>query len=199
MINAEHIKEFYRGMGTAPVQCCAAALGISPESARQKILHLQRKGWLERVEGLPDFFRFVDARNGDVSPDGLQEKLWRAARIAKNFTAWDLAMYAGVSLEYARGYAAWLVSKGLLEKAGSAKGNQRQAFRCIENPPMQTPRWRVKTAEKDFGWMEALDGAWALARAILERDLPAARAALVKIEQLLAAQESGVGNRASGS
>src|SRR5690606_38925993 len=99
------------------------------------------------------------------------------ARIAKSFTAWDLAMYAGVSLDYARGYATWLVSKGLLEKAGTAKSGQRQLFRCIENPPRETPRWRTKTTEKDAGWMDALDGAWALARALLERDLPAAIAA----------------------
>ncbi len=189
IVNAEHVKEFYRGMGTAPVQCCAAALGIAPESARRKILHLQRKGWLERVEGLPDFYRFIEARNGEAPGGELQDKLWRAARIAKNFTAWDLAMYAGVSLEYARGYANWLVSKRLLEKLEAPKGNERQAFRCIENPPRETPRWRTKIAEKDAGWMEALDGAWSLARAIIARDIAEMDSALARLVQFVQEQE----------
>ena len=180
---ADQIREWFHQMETGTSLDCAAALGMKPANCYRRIQELLKRGWL--VQACYGVFRYQEIpehlRGKAVE---LQAKMWRAIRIAKIVTVWDIAQFSSASYEYAQAYIRHLKTEKLIEKTGRRQG-MRLVYKCLAELKHETPVMRAhkKQTAAELRRLERMDTGWALMRAIRDGDDKAARAELRELSQ----------------
>jgi hypothetical protein len=77
----------------------------------------------------------------------LREKMYRAIRMNRSFTVFDIAQLSGATTDYAKKYIASLVGQGLLKKIGIK--NRRAIYGPAATLPAECPWWHTK--ERNYG------------------------------------------------
>lgn len=170
MCKVDGMKEYFRRVGKATVQEAARDLGVSRESAYLSIQNLVKRGWLVKSDDNLEYQYQEISEQQRTGAASREEMAWRAIRIANTFTCWDIAMYAGLKLDWVQEYVAYLRNQGLIIDIGK-KGNRRH-YKIKENAspetPLRNPADRI--TEVDRIKEHLLDLAGGLLRAIRDDD-----------------------------
>ncbi len=183
---AELILEHFRETRESTLQECRKALGIGAYdgSLNSAISRLTDAGAIECIKSSGNKFaiyRYIKEPDKHIGKAAeLQEKAWRAMRIAKTFTAWDVALLSGASLDYIHGYIRSLKKGDLLEKVG-LDHKQREVLRIKGKPSKEAPRAWEATARKEVPIQEAIVLGWEMMRALRAGKRDKAMDACVKI------------------
>ncbi|MBN1495912.1 MAG: hypothetical protein JXA07_04030 [Spirochaetes bacterium] len=173
------IREYFQNVGPATIARAAVDLNIPQRTVRKAIESLQARGEATRIgSGLYKYRQPEGARDSAVYET--QRTMWRAMRISKTFTVWDVAQLSGASIDYAQRYVAFLAKGKYLLPAG--KDGQRPRWRIILKAPVDAPVMVSASNRAEEARIARLEAAWELMRAIYAGDMAAARAALVKVE-----------------
>jgi hypothetical protein len=177
--NQEKVREYFRQMKTGTAAQAARALGIPGATARHCVKDLCEVGWLKHCDayGIYEFRQLQLHEYGRAAK--LQETIWRAIRISKTFTAWDIAMYSGASLDYVKDYVKFLKGRGLIQISG--KHRQRPVYR-IKDESAATPLMRTAAAGKELKHQDIIDLGWDLMRTLRDNDIAKARDLTIKME-----------------
>ena len=171
----DQIREWFRRMETGSSAQCAAALGIKNANCYRRIRELVLRGWLTQpAYGVFRFQEIPEHLHGKAVE--LQAKMWRAIRIAKKATAWDIAQFSGASLYYSQAYIRYLKSEKLIEETGSRQG-MRPMYRCLSEPKHETPVMRAHKSRTaaELRRLELMNTGWAFMRALRDGNGTAAR------------------------
>jgi len=162
------VREHFRAMKESTAPQAARALGIDQTLVRRAIATLKKQGWLTctRIVGIYRFREVPEHERGQTHR--LQEKMWRAMRMSRTWTTWDVAQLAGATLDYVKKYAAQLAAEGLIVQAGTT--GHRKIWRVADGAPQETPPFRSRAAVKEQAMQSAIDAGWALMRALLAGD-----------------------------
>jgi hypothetical protein len=181
MSNREKVREYFQEMKVGTAAGAAKALGIPVQTAYAHVRDLLEQGWLTKRPGcfgMYDYHQLQEHEYGHAVK--LQEKMWRAMRMSKGFTVWDIALYSGASIEYVRNYVKFLLGRGLLRKAG--KVGQRPIYATKPESPAVTPVMRSASSKKETARQRIIDLGWALMRALRDDDRGTAGTTLDLIE-----------------
>lgn len=174
MTKTAQVREYFREMRQSTPAACAHALGIPADTVRRCVETLHNKGWLKRVgetRGLYAFSQLAPHKHG--RPFTLQKKLWRAVRMSRSFTAWEIAQLSEATLDYAKKYISFLRRSGLVEKVG--RSGQKAVYRATGDAPGTVPVMRAGKPKKELARQDLLDLGWAMMRAIRDSDMDQAR------------------------
>ncbi len=183
---AELILEHFRETRESTLQECRKALGFGAYdgSLNSAISRLTEAGAIECIKSRGNKFaiyRYLKEPDKHIGKAAeLQEKAWRAMRIAKTFTAWDVALLSGASLDYVHGYIRSLKRGGLLKKVGQDP-KQREILKIEGKPPKEAPRAWEATSRKEAPIQEAIALGWEMMRALRQGNKDKAMDACVKI------------------
>jgi len=184
MSNTERVRTFFEQMGTSTAAAAARALGLRGTQASCAVRELLERGWLTRVEGchgIYEFHRLKEHEHGRAVQ--IQEKIWRAIRIAKSFTSWDIALYAGANLDYVREYMRFIQGQGLIKADG--KRGPKTLYRCAAEPPTDTPVMR-SVSNRRAVWHENLENlGWQMMRSLMGGDYRTAGELLDRFQEML--------------
>jgi len=184
MTKTGQVREYFQQMSHSTPEACAKALGMSGNLARRCVEDLRQKGWLihcDRVQGLYKFRQLKDDEHGQSA--GLQKKIWRAVRISRSFTVWDIAQLSGATIDYVKKYVAFLMRHGHVEKIG--RDGSRAIYRRVRDLPAAMPRMRSKSIKQELTRQGLLDLGWALMRAIRDDNMDQVRTAHAEIGKKL--------------
>ncbi len=185
---ADLVLDYFRGMGCSSVEQCRRALGITDKQTLDtQMALLVRKGALRESAGMGitgvvyEFVRDPDP----LRPQELLEKAWRAMRLSKVFSIWDIAMYSGASLDYCKRYIRELNKQGVLDVLGR---DEKKRFRYRIKPGMdqnRAPYVRMGMNRTERAIQEAMSAGWKMMRELKAGDVIAARNSLMAVEALL--------------
>jgi len=170
MSNRQKVREYFEEMKIGTAAQAAKALGIPAQTASAHVRDLREQGWLVKRPGcfgMYDYHQLQDHEYGHAVK--MQEKMWRAMRHGKTFTVWDIALYAGASIEYVRDYVKFLLGKGLIRVAG--KKGQRPVYAIKEEAAATTPVMRSASSKKEMARQKIIDLGWELMRALRDGDI----------------------------
>lgn len=174
MSNTEKVRIFFEKMRTSTAAAAARALGLRGTQASCAVRELLERGWLKRVDGCQGIYEFHQLKEHEFGRAvKIQEKIWRAVRIAKNFTAWEIALYSGANLDHVREYLRFLQRKGLIKPEG--RQGMKAIYRCQENPQTETPVMRSLSNRKAVRLEDLQEIGWSLMRALQGGELDQAR------------------------
>jgi ATP/maltotriose-dependent transcriptional regulator MalT len=184
----DRVLEYFREMGFSSLEQCRKALDVTdPKAIDTAAASLVRAGSLRHTQGMGitgviyEYVREPDPRR----PQVLLEKVWRAMRLSRVFTAWDAAMYSGASLDYTKEYIRDLRKRGFVEPV-SRDEKQRVRYRIAKGKDSFTaPPARLSVARRETSIQEALSAGWQMMRQLRDGDTTAARASLKSIQELL--------------
>ena len=174
----DQVREWFRNMETGSSAECAAALGMKNANVYRRIQELLKRGWLvQQSYGVFRYQEIPEHLHGKTAE--LQTKMWRAIRIARTVTTWDVAQFSGATYEYAQMYIRHLLAEKLIEKTGSKQG-QRPVYRCRAEIRHETPIMRAnrKGTAEESRRLELMETGWELMRSLRIGDLAAAGKAL---------------------
>lgn len=106
---------------------------------------------------------------GQTTRGELQRKMWRAIRMSRSFTTFDVAMYSGATLDYTKKYISFLLGKGLLKKMGTE--GKRALYGPAAALPSTAPARRRKPTLKELQRRRIADWGNAMIRAIRAGDM----------------------------
>lgn len=174
MNKTESVREYFREMGTSTAAAAAKALGLTQRVAYARVRDLYDKGWLQKVPGCLGMYEYHQLEEHEYGRSAaLREKLWRSIKIAKSFTAWDIAMYAGTTLDYAKKYIYSLVKRGYVEKYG--RKGQKAVYRITAAAPRSTPKLRKSAGQRALQAKDLENMGWELLRALKKSDMDEAK------------------------
>lgn len=183
---AQAVRDYFTSAGSATAARAAADMGRPRTAVYAAMRDLLDTGWLRRDELIPGLYhrrpQVPETAGRDAS---LQVKIWRAVRITKSFTNWDLALYTGATIDYVKRYLAFLQTKGFVKKAG--KLGPRTIYQMTATAPQATPKMLDR---KDRPAQDAtLAVAVELLRHIREGDRSAAMSAYAQLGRALSVRE----------
>lgn len=178
---ADLVTEYFQRMGFSSLEQCRRALGITDKRGINGVVaNLRSSGVLREAPGMGingvifEYVREPDPRR----PHDLMEKAWRAMRLSKVFSAWDIAMYSGASLDYCHRYIRHLARKGILVKFGR-NDKQRFTYRIADGHDSTTaPAFNSSATRRERNIQEAIESGWHLMRALRAGDTAAAKESL---------------------
>ena len=178
--NQQKVLEYFRRMKTGTAAQAARALAIPGNAARHCVEDLCKAGRLKRCEGdgIYEFHQPKPHESGRAVKT--QETIWRAIRICKTFTAWDIAMYSGASLDYVKDYLKFTRNAGLIHIMG--KRGQRSVYRITEGTASETPVMRSSASVKEVRRQDLIDLGWKLMLALRDNDMATAKDINRKLE-----------------
>jgi len=185
MTKTGQVREYFRQMNHSTPKACAKALGMPGKMIRRCVEELRQQGWLvhcDRVQGLYKFYQLEDDEHGRSG--ALQKKIWRAVRISRSFTVWDIAQLSGATIDYVKKYVAFLMRHGHVEKIG--RDGSRAIYRRARDLPAAMPRMRSKRIKQELIRQDLLDLGWALMRAIRDDDMDQVHTAHAEIGKKIA-------------
>jgi hypothetical protein len=170
MTTAAQVRDYFKHMGESSPGACAKALGAPWRDVYSRIRDLVKNGWLIKDEtgyGIYRFHQLKDSEHGQCAK--LQEKMWRAARLAKSFTVWDIALYSHATLDYTKKYVTFLKRQGHVTQVG--KKGQRVIYQCTATAKTETPICRKgKKVLTEVKRQDLLDLGLDMVRAIKDGD-----------------------------
>jgi len=184
MSNRENIRRYFQEMKVGTAAQAAKALSIPRDTVSDHVRDLHKQGWLIKrpgVFGIYDYHQLQEHEYGHAVER--QVKMWRAMRHGKTFTVWDIAMFAGASIEYVRDYVKFILGKGLIRQTG--KKGQRPVYSIKEGSPATTPVMRSTSAKTETNRRQIIDLGWDLMRALRDGDMKKAREINETIKNLL--------------
>ena len=181
MSNREKVREHFQEMKVGTAALAAKALGIPTQTASAHVRDLFEQGWLTKRPGC---FGIYDYHQLEAHEYGhavkLQQMMWRAMRHSKRFTVWDIALFAGASIEYVRDYVKFIMGKGLIRQVG--KQGQRPVYVINEETSAVTPVMRSASSKKETARQQIIDLGWELMRALRDGDMGKAGTVLDALE-----------------
>lgn len=167
----EQIREYYRQMSRATSAQVADALGFTRGSTYKCVRELLDRGWLVKTDmrGLYEFHEIPEHEHGKIID--LQKKMWRAMRLSRAFTAWDIAWYSTATLDYAQKYVTFVSKTGHITRAG--KDGHKIIWNVSRvNIPGKAPLMRLGKvkSEREVRRQEMMEAGWAMMRAIRDGD-----------------------------
>lgn len=186
---SDSIGEYFRKMGPSTASACADALGENPTTVHARIFKLVQKGGLKRAIRLGHsiIYEYVDGSEAYGRPAEIQVKLWRAIRLSKRFTLWEVALLSGASLAYAKGYVAHLADKGLVTRAG--RDGRKVIFCCAPHAPVDTPRMIKGHSKREVHLQEIITLGWEVMRSLRDGETEEAKEKLKVMSEELGVEE----------
>lgn len=131
---AQLVKEYFKSAGSSSANVAARDLKRPRTAVYAAIRDLLKVGYLTKDEFMLGLYHY--AGQARKAPE-LQQKLWRAARINKTFTNFDLARYSGATLDYTKRYVSFLQKQGHVSHVG--RKGQKFIFKVSPDAPFETP------------------------------------------------------------
>jgi hypothetical protein len=181
MSNRQKVREYFEKMKVGTSAQAAKALGIPAQTAYANLRDLYEQGWLKKVQGCPGMYEYHQLKDFEHGRSvKLQEKIWRAMRHSRTFTAWTIAMLAGASLVYTKEYIAFAMKQGLVSKTG--KKGQQAVYGVNNDPGIDTPVMRSALSKKETARQFIIDVGWELMRALRDGNMTVVRTLLYRLE-----------------
>jgi len=183
----ELVLEYFTRLRSARQAACAAELGLARKAVYKSVESLVKKGLLIREPGVPGLYRCAQASPGKVLKVAeKQVKIWRAMKLKRTFTRWDLAFYSGASLDYVKRYLMFLQNAGYVSKLGHE--GDRILYAIEGSAPKDAPQMTSGTF-LDTRTDRLLEDALELVGAIRAGERARAREAHARIGAALAGKE----------
>lgn len=163
------VKEILKNTGVASIRQIRAILGLTDDSGRDRVYRaiysLQRTGWAKRVRD--GVYEYTVPKN---KTPRVQEKIWRAIRVSRQFTVSDLILLTDADRSYISSYVRFLKNKGFVRFTGRKKEMQ-PVYSTTDKATPQTPLYtKTKSAGKSESWQELEEKTWNLVRLVLKTD-----------------------------
>ncbi len=155
MSRLSQVREYFKEHKEAFISIMRKELGLTHTQADIDIRELIKSGYIKSLEE-PGLYAWVGEpkRNRKV-----QEKIWKAMRIAKNFSIRSLEVTTGASYDYIKRYVRHLKNNGYIRTIGKSKwpgqtANQTCSRCCVilvSACSVQSPRISRKAAARRSG------------------------------------------------
>jgi AraC-like DNA-binding protein len=164
------LREIFQGLEKFSYQQIFQVLGIqdSPkrDAIRRRFHEFLKRGEIKRI----GYGTYQYTGKNSLRGKPLQERMWRAIRILKRFSAQEIARNAGASINYAQRYLKRLREEGYVEYIGKRKmetGRKENVFqvkKLAQEPPVHI--FNIKDPYKPIR-----DNAWRFIRPIVEESI----------------------------
>lgn len=180
------VREYFRSHRSGTAAAAASELGKPRTAVYAAMRDLLDAGYLKKDELMIGLYHVVAAPDEPSGSADLQVKIWRAIRINRKFTNWDLALYSGATLDYVKRYISILQGAGHIVKTG--RKGRRLIYQLAATAPRETPRMskgaQRRPGGRDLG-NDLLETAWEIVRALQAGDRTAAAEAHRRLGEAL--------------
>lgn len=185
------VREYFRGAKSATAAQVARDLGKPRTAVYAAMRDLLKAGYLQKDELMMGLYHVRAIPAEPAGRADLQVKIWRAIRINRKFTNWDLALYSGATLDYVQKYLAHLQQLRLVSKVG--RRGQRVIYQVRLDAPQETPRMKRPRVIRQAPCGALLDIAWEIVRALKAGDRRAAAEAHARLGDALGGHHDDAG------
>lgn len=184
------VREYFRSKRSGTAAAAARELGRPRTAVYAAMRDLLDAGYLKKDGLMIGLYHVAEAPEEPAGAD-LQVKLWRAIRINRKFTNWDLALYSGATLDYTKRYVSYLQSLGYVSQAG--KKGRRTIYQIKATAPSATPRMsKARQGRSD----DLLGTAWEIVRGLQAGDQRAAADAYNRLGAMMSEPKGGAHEQA---